>query len=119
MHHSLSLSVGRPLPCSAPSARCRCSLYVKNLDESTRDEDLKEAFSEFGTVKAVHLLREQDGNLRGYGFIRFASPEEAAKALQLGQGRTVKGKQVFLAHAQRRNDMRNYANFQVESRGRR
>lgn len=92
---------------------CRCSLYVKNLDESTRDEDLKEAFSEFGTVKAVHLLREADGNLRGYGFIRFASPEEAARALQSGQGRTVKNKQVFLAHAQRRNEMRNYTNFQV------
>lgn len=57
-------------------------LYVGNLSYSTHEEDLREAFSKFGTVVSATLIVDQaDGRSKGFGFVEMSSDEEGDKAI--------------------------------------
>lgn len=45
------------------------NVYVKNLAESTSEEDLKKIFGEFGEITSVVVMRDGDGNSKCFGFI--------------------------------------------------
>lgn len=57
-------------------------LFVGWLDWSIRGKDLNEEFSQFGEVvfARVNLDRENKNRSKGFGFVVFANPEDAAKA---------------------------------------
>ncbi|KAJ0989490.1 hypothetical protein J5N97_007846 [Dioscorea zingiberensis] len=82
------------------------NLYLKNLDESVRDDNLKELFSEFGTITSCKVMREPNGISRGTGFVAFSSPKEAAQALAEMNGKMVGSKPLYVALAQRKEDRR-------------
>ncbi|KAK4766392.1 hypothetical protein SAY87_008034 [Trapa incisa] len=82
------------------------NLYIKNLDESIDDEKLKELFSPFGTITSCKVMRDPNGVSRGSGFVAFATPEEASKALTEMLGKMVVSKPIYVAHAQRKEDRR-------------
>ncbi|KAJ7287361.1 hypothetical protein C8J57DRAFT_1460725 [Mycena rebaudengoi] len=57
-------------------------IYVGNLSWNTTDESLKQAFAEFGTVQDSIVMRDRDtGRSRGFGFVTFASAQEADAAI--------------------------------------
>ncbi|CDK25769.1 unnamed protein product [Kuraishia capsulata CBS 1993] len=56
------------------------NLYVKNIPLSTSEEQIKEVFSKFGEVESVFLPENENGDLKGYGFINFRLHEDAVKA---------------------------------------
>ena len=59
-------------------------LFVGNLDYSVKAEDLRAAFEKFGKViDAVVISDRETGRSRGFGFIEFATEEEATAALAL------------------------------------
>ncbi|CAN1323980.1 Polyadenylate-binding protein 2 [Linum perenne] len=82
------------------------NLYIKNLDDSISDEKLKELFSEFGTVTSCKVVRDPSGISKGSGFVAFATPEEASRAINEMNGRMVVSKPLYVAHAQRKEDRR-------------
>lgn len=46
------------------------SLFVGNLPWSVKDEDLKQKFSEFGTVLSARVITDKfSGRSRGFGFV--------------------------------------------------
>ncbi|MBE9167565.1 hypothetical protein IQ238_08555 [Pleurocapsales cyanobacterium LEGE 06147] len=46
------------------------SIYVGNLSYEVDREDLNEVFSEYGTVKRVHVPTDRDtGRVRGFAFV--------------------------------------------------
>jgi len=51
-------------------------LYVGNLTYEVNAKQLDELFSNYGEVKDVKVIER-----KGFGFIEFASPEEAEKAM--------------------------------------
>ncbi|KAK9281492.1 hypothetical protein L1049_004395 [Liquidambar formosana] len=67
------------------------NLYVKNLDLSIDDSKLQEYFSACGRVTSAKVMRYDNGRSKGFGFVCFATPEEAKKALY-----TLNGKLIFL-----------------------
>ncbi|MDX1970582.1 MAG: RNA-binding protein [Planctomycetaceae bacterium] len=69
------------------------SLYVGNLPYQTTADDLREAFSEHGTVTRAQVVSDREtGRSRGFGFVEMADGAEAAISAMNGanfQGRTL------------------------------
>ncbi|URE38514.1 Polyadenylate-binding protein [Musa troglodytarum] len=82
------------------------NLYLKNLDDSVGDDELKELFSDFGTITSCKIMRNPDGMSKGFGFVAFSAPEEANRALKDMKGKMVRGKPLYVAPAQRKEDRR-------------
>ena len=55
------------------------TLYVGNLSYHTQTGDVEQLFSTCGTVTGVKLI-ERDGMMKGFGFVDFATVEEAKAA---------------------------------------
>jgi cold-inducible RNA-binding protein len=70
-------------------------IYVGNLSRETREADLQEAFSAFGQVTSVIVLRyRHTGEPRGSGFVEMPEDTEARSAItglnhQIMRGRTI------------------------------
>ncbi|CAI9765583.1 unnamed protein product [Fraxinus pennsylvanica] len=82
------------------------NLYVKNLDDSIGDDELKELFSPFGSITSCKVMRDPKGISRGSGFVAFLSPEEASRALLEMNGKIIVSKPLYVAPAQRKEDRR-------------
>ena len=58
-------------------------LYVGNLSYGIEAGDLQEMFQQYGTVEsAVVITDRQTGRSKGFGFVEFATDEEAAAAIE-------------------------------------
>src|SRR5690606_33235835 len=78
-------------------------LYVGNLAYSTMDQQLQEAFSEFGEVTSASVVIDRaTGQSRGFGFVEFNSNEEAERAIQSLNGATLDGRSITVNVARER-----------------
>ena len=65
------------------------SIYVGNLDYAIGEEDLKEVFGEYGSVKRVHIPTDRDtGRVRGFAFVEMESEADEDKAIEALDGAT-------------------------------
>ena len=82
------------------------NLYVKNLDDEIDDERLRTEFAMFGNITSVKVMRHDNGESKGFGFVCFTTPEEATKAILKMNGRTIVAncKPLFVALAQRKKE---------------
>lgn len=82
------------------------NLYIKNLEEGTDDEKLRELFNEFGTITSCRVMRDASGASRGSAFVAFSSPDEATRAVTEMNGKMVGAKPLYVALAQRKEERR-------------
>ncbi|KAF3618550.1 Polyadenylate-binding protein 3 [Capsicum annuum] len=82
------------------------NLYLKNLDDTVNDENLKELFAEYGTITSCKVMRNAKGVSKGSGFVAFSTPEEATRALNEMNGKLIGKKPLFVAVAQRKEERR-------------
>ncbi|XVF01286.1 hypothetical protein REPUB_Repub04eG0074800 [Reevesia pubescens] len=80
------------------------NVFVKNLSESTSDEDLKKIFGEFGTITSAVVMRELDGKSKGFGFINFENADDAARAVESLNGKKFDDKEWFVGKAQKKSE---------------
>ncbi|MEH2066008.1 MAG: RNA-binding protein [Nostoc sp.] len=58
------------------------SIYVGNLAYEVKEDDLRQVFAEYGTVKNVQLpIDRETGRVRGFGFVEMASDAEEEAAI--------------------------------------
>ena len=63
------------------------SIYVGNLSYDVNQQDLSEVFSEYGTVKRVHVPTDREtGRVRGFAFVEMESEAEEDKAIETLDG---------------------------------
>ncbi len=75
-------------------------LYVGNLAYSIRDNDLEQAFSQFGTVTSAKVMMERDtGRSKGFGFVEMGSDAEAQAAINGMNGQPLGGRSVVVNEA--------------------
>src|SRR5689334_15786081 len=78
-------------------------LYVGNLSFNTNADGVRTAFQEFGTVSDVHLVSDREtGRSRGFAFVTMGTPEEAAKAIEGMDGKTLDGRPLRVNEAEQR-----------------
>lgn len=75
-------------------------LYVGNLPYGVRDNDLEQAFSQFGAVASARVMMERDtGRSKGFGFVEMASEAEAQAAIQGMNGQPLGGRSLVVNEA--------------------
>ena len=78
-------------------------LYVGNLSFNTTADGVRTAFQQFGTVSDVHLVTDREtGRSRGFAFVTMGTTEEAAKAIEGMDGKTIDGRPLRVNEAEQR-----------------
>ncbi|XP_021897497.1 polyadenylate-binding protein 4-like [Carica papaya] len=80
------------------------NVYVKNLSESTTDEDLNKIFGEYGTITSAVVMRDGDGKSKCFGFVNFENPEDAAQAVEALNGKKIDDKEWYVGKAQKKSE---------------
>ncbi|MEH2258404.1 RNA recognition motif domain-containing protein [Nostoc sp.] len=58
------------------------SIYVGNLSYEVKEDDLRQVFAEYGTVKNVQLpIDRETGRMRGFGFVELESDAQEQAAI--------------------------------------
>ena len=81
------------------------NIYVGQLDYSVAEDDLKDAFSEFGDVSSVRIITDRSsGQSKGFGFVEMPDDSEAAKAMEALNGSQLKGREIKVNQANPRRE---------------
>ena len=68
-------------------------LFVGNLSFQTGENELQDYFAQAGAVTSVNLMMDKvTGKSRGFAFVEFATPEEAQKAVEAMNGKSIDGR---------------------------
>ncbi len=79
-------------------------LYVGNLSFEVTEGDLKELFSEAGTVESVNVITDRaSGRSKGFAFVEMASEEEAKGAISKFNGHSLKDREIVVNEARPRS----------------
>ncbi|MEJ1279057.1 poly(A) binding protein cytoplasmic 1 [Cricetulus griseus] len=78
------------------------NVYVKNLHMDMDEQGLQDLFSQFGKMQSVKVMRDSNGQSRGFGFVNFEKHEEAQKAVDHMNGKEVRGQLLYVGRAQKR-----------------
>lgn len=75
-------------------------LYVGNLPYSYRDDDLLQAFGQFGTINSAKVMMDRDtGRSKGFGFVEMGNEEEARAAIEGMHGQQIGGRGLVVNEA--------------------
>jgi RNA recognition motif-containing protein len=78
-------------------------LFVGGLSWGTDDEALRQAFSKFGEIAEAKVITDREtGRSRGFGFVSFASDNDAMSAMQEMDGKQLDGRTIKVNEAQER-----------------
>ena len=78
-------------------------IYVGNLPFSTTDNELRDLFGQFGEVESARIVTDREtGRSRGFAFVTMGTPDEAAKAMQGMDGKTLNGRPLRVNEAEQR-----------------
>ncbi len=80
-------------------------LYVGNLSFKVTDQDLAAHFAAAGNVTSASVITDRaTGRSRGFGFVEFATAEEAQKAIEMFHGQEMDGRALVVNEARQREE---------------
>ena len=80
-------------------------LYVGNLSYNIRDEDLQQAFAQYGSVSSAKVMMDRDtGRSKGFGFVEMGSDAEAQSAINGMNGQALDGRAIVVNEARPREE---------------
>jgi len=81
------------------------NIYVGNLAYESTEDDLREAFSAYGQVESVAVIKDKiTGRSKGFGFVTMPVQEEAQKAISGLNERPLQGRNVRVNEAKPKTD---------------
>ncbi|XP_075491249.1 uncharacterized protein LOC142529568 [Primulina tabacum] len=106
MGRTLSLHISQEITSSRPSifqaVRCMSTskLFIGGLSYGTDDMSLAEAFSKYGDVAEARVIVDRDtGRSRGFGFVTYASVDDASAAIQALDQQELHGRRIRVDYA--------------------
>ncbi|KAE8667873.1 putative E3 ubiquitin ligase SUD1-like isoform X1 [Hibiscus syriacus] len=77
---------------------------LKKLLGSRMDEDLKNIFSDFGTITSAVVMRGSDGKSRGFGFVNLENTDAAARTVESLNGNKFDDKEWYVGKTQKKSE---------------
>ncbi len=76
------------------------NIYVGNLSYNTSEQDLEEAFSQYGDVSSARIIMDKyTGKSKGFGFVEMPNSADARAAIQNLNGQDFGGRNVTVNEA--------------------
>ncbi|MDH5228777.1 MAG: RNA-binding protein [Gammaproteobacteria bacterium] len=83
-------------------------IYVGNLAYSLTEDELRNAFAEFGEVANVKIVMDKfSGRSKGFGFVDMPNSDEANQAIKSLDGQDVGGRNLKVNEAKPRTERPN------------
>ncbi|MCR9293937.1 MAG: RNA-binding protein [bacterium] len=83
------------------------NIYVGNLSFNATEEDLENAFGEYGEVTSVNIIKDRDtGRSRGFAFVEMRDGKSAQDAIEGVNLKEIQGRSVTVNEARPREDRR-------------
>jgi RNA recognition motif-containing protein len=80
-------------------------LYVGNLSYDTTEDEIRNLFAQAGTVSEVALIKDRDtGTSKGFAFVTMSSQDEAKKAIEQFNGKTLGNRELTVNVARPREE---------------
>lgn len=81
------------------------SIYVGNLSFDTTEDELRQAFSAFGAVASVSIVKDREtGRPRGFAFVEMPDSAQASQAISGLNLRELGGRSITVNEARPRED---------------
>ncbi|XP_075480423.1 uncharacterized protein LOC142521114 [Primulina tabacum] len=103
---TLSSRINQEITSSRPSIfqaiRCMATskLFIGGLSYSTDDMSLTETFSKYGEVAEARVIVDRDtGKSRGFGFVTYATVDDASAAIQALDQQELHGRRIRVDYA--------------------
>jgi len=81
------------------------NMYVGNLAFTVTEQDLTEAFSAFGKVETVNIVKDRfTGQSKGFGFVDMPDNSEADKAIKALNNSPLKDRDIKVNQAKPKSD---------------
>lgn len=79
------------------------NIYVGNLSFDTTEDQILQAFENFGTVESVNIISDRfSGKSRGFGFVEMPNKDEGIDAIAGLNGTEMDGRQLKVNEARPR-----------------
>ena len=76
------------------------NIYISNLHFSVKEDELKQLFEQYGTVKSVHLiLDKKTKKSKGFAFVEIDNEEDAERAILAINGKDIRGRNTKVSQA--------------------
>ncbi len=93
------------------------SICVGNLSYEVNQEDLNEVFTEYGTVKRVHIPTDREtGRVRGFAFVEMESEANEDKAIETLDGAEWMDRQLKVNKARPRENRNSFSDRRRNNR---
>lgn len=76
------------------------NIFVAKLNFKTKLEELEKAFSAYGQISSVKIVRDRDtGRSKGYGFVEMPNEEEGNRAMEALNNSQLDGREIVVKPA--------------------
>ncbi len=80
-------------------------LYVGNLSYQVTEDQLRELFSQAGTIKEITMITDRDTQRpKGFGFVEMTTQAEAQKAIEMFNEHDLEGRPMTVNFARPKED---------------
>lgn len=81
------------------------NIYVGNLPYNTTEDELREAFEDFGPTDSVAIIKDKmTGKSRGFGFVEMSDANAAEQAISELDGEDFGGRSLTVNEAKPREE---------------
>jgi cold-inducible RNA-binding protein len=88
------------------------NIYVGNLSYDTQNQDLEDAFAQYGSVTSARVMSDREtGRSRGFGFVEMSSDDEARNAINKLNGTALQGRNINVNEARPRTERAPRSNY--------
>ena len=86
------------------------SIYIGNLSYDVSQEELNAVFTDYGTVKRVHIPSDREtGRPRGFAFVEMESEANEDKAIETLDGAEWRGRELKVNKARPRENKNSFS----------